>query len=1296
MLARGAKISERRWARRTGIIVLSILVLYGLIGFIAVPLVVYHVVSPKVAASLKRPVSIARFRFNPYRLNIDVRGLHVGDRDGSSKFVDVGHLYLKASWMSLFRLAPVLHEITVEQPAIHLVRNPDGGFNFSDLLEPSPNAPPPKPASSAPPRFAVSNIQLRDGDIRFDDKMLGKQHAVEKIQVGVPFLANLPSAVDIYVQPLLQMVIDGSPLKITGQSKPFEASRESEIDLALHRLDLPLSLGYVPRRLPVEVPHGTLSCNLQVHFVSTNQSPIVKVSGRVALDEIAIRDWSDAPLAELAHGSILLDDVEPLAGIAHVGRIYIGGLNSHLVRNADGTINLTAALAAKAPPSANPPAPVVAQPAATPAPVAQPATVPTPAATTIVTGGEASKPMEVWLTSFELDDSKADIIDNTGPTPAKLAIDKIHVGMTGFKLAGPDPAPFDLAATLGGGGAIAVKGTLDMPASQVQTDVSIDQVDLPALQGFAQSALDATIASGKLSAKANVKTDFGSKFNLHAEPAQVALENFQLNAPRVRESPIQWKRINANVEQVDLATHQANVSEVLVDGMRVNLQRERDGKISLLALLRTSPQNANEHANQPVREPASNRKTRRRTIGKATPKMRRQKEAPVIAAAPASPPADAWKYQVASIAIQDLQANVEDRSTPKPIRMAVAPLNLHLKNFSSDFAKAFPLDLDATINKTGIVKVIGTAAIAPLKANVKIVTRRLNLAVADPLVSSRLNASIKSAELTMNGAASAEARGSKFLATYRGDATLGRMNLLDKLTGDEFVKWNALSLNRIDMKFGEATPKIHVGAIALNDFYARIILNSNGKLNFKDITSSPQEAPTSLTRENPNAGEHPASPQPTPQVVPSPTAQPSTAAAPGSVAQQPPGAPAPAPSPEPLNADVQLGPIAMKGGKINYSDNFIKPNYSADLTDVTGKIGEFGSSSQTPADVALQGQVNGNSPLDITGAINPLAPLAFVDIKAKADRIELVGLSAYSTRYTGFPITKGALTVDVHYLLDKQNLTAENHIFIDQLTFGDKVESPDAMNLPIRLAVSLLKNSRGEIDLKVPVSGSLSDPQFSIGGVIWGVIKNLIMKAVTSPFSLIASAMGTSSGGGGGDIGHIDFAPGFATLTPESQKKLDTVAGVLKDRAGLKLGIQGRVDPALDRDGLRDAALMHAIQSQKEDGKSGAELDAVEIKPDEYDKYLKRAYKAAKFEKPHNAIGLNKSLPPDEMKKMMIANAKVSDSDLPQLADARAAVVRKYLSTRVDPARLFLSPNKLTADGIEDKGKTTRVDLLLE
>ena len=402
-----------------------------------------------------------------------------------------------------------------------------------------------------------------------------------------------------------------------------------------------------------------------------------------------------------------------------------------------------------------------------------------------------------------------------------------------------------------------------------------------------------------------------------------------------------------------------------------------------------------------------------------------------------------------------------------------------------------------------------------------------------------------------------------------------------------------------------------------------------------------------------------------------------------------------------MNADVELSKITLKGGKVDYTDNFIKPNYSANMTDMEGSVGAFGTKSTTPAPVSLDGKINGSAPLNIDGSINPLAPTAYVDIKAKADGVELTGVSPYTVKYTGYPIVKGTLTVDVHYLLDTGKLTAENHIFIDQLTFGDHVDSPDATNLPIRLAVSLLKNSKGQIDVRIPISGSLSDPQFSIGSIILGAFMNLIVKAATAPFSLLASAFGSVTGGGAPqDLAYIEFAPGYSTLTPESQQKLDTVAKALADRTALKLNIEGRIDPKFDTDGYKEASLDHsiAVLRHKAEGDSAdAKAKSAPLSTADYNKYLAKVYSAGDFKKPRDAIGLAKTIPPDQMKKLILDNTPVTDQNLKNLADARANAVRAYLSSKqVDAARMFIIAPKLDATGIKDQGKTTRVDLSLE
>ena len=573
--------------RKIGVIVVAVVLFLGLATYIAVPPVLRHVLTGSVASSIHRQVSVGKIRFNLYRLKLDLDQLHVGERDDPQKpFVDLGHLAVKVSWTSLFRLAPVVGEVVVDKPAIHVVRLSQQKFNFSDLLESAPAPEKPKPvAPSSPQRFAVSNIQLRDGEVTIDDQLLGKQHKVEKIQINVPFIANLPADVDVFVQPLVQMVIDGSPLRIAGVAKPFQATRDSVVDLKLHRLDLPLYVSYAPMKLPVKIPSGTLSTDLYLHFVQAESQPLIRLNGTVALDQLDVRDTADAPLVALKHAEVKLTDVEPLGAVFYLRSIWIDGLLANVRLNPDGTNNLSSLASGNAAPAASPPAQVAA--ASTPMAAPTPAGNVAQQAVPVAGPSTAKAPMDFQLESFVLTKSGVNIQDNSGATPATAALDALEVGVKNLQTLGKSPATFYVNTNIHSGGALAVNGALDLSQSQVTSDVSIDKIDLPALQPFAQKFLAATVASGKFSAKANVQTHFASgHFNVHSEPASVAIENFEVDAPHEKEKPVQWKNFSVAIGQFDLASRQATVTEVKADGMHLYVRRERDGKLSLESLMR--------------------------------------------------------------------------------------------------------------------------------------------------------------------------------------------------------------------------------------------------------------------------------------------------------------------------------------------------------------------------------------------------------------------------------------------------------------------------------------------------------------------------------------------------------------------------------------------------------------------------------------------------------------------------------------------------------------------------------------
>ncbi len=1365
---RAVDFGRARRTRKIALIIFAVVALYGLLGYFGGPILIRHLASGSVAKGLERPVTIGRAVLNPYTLNLNLYGLQIGEQARPELFVNIARMHVKLSWTSLFHLAPIVSLFTVERPTIHIVRIDQRRFNFSDLLE---SRQPTQP--SKPQRFAVSNIRVSEGEIRFDDRMLGQHHALTHVNIGIPFIANLPADTNIYVQPLLTMVIDGSPFRIAGNAKPFSTPPESLLNFNLRRLDLSRYAPYLPRTIAIELPQGELSCALQIRFIAASAEPQIRVAGGIALDQINLRDGAGAPLLSLEHASMELNGVEPLRGIAAFGAIRVDGLTTYLVRNHHGILNITSLTKGAAPetraqgagkqsqpvlqqpykpvPNSHPsgvtgkPSPAASSsasaapltesssapkptstpfplgPASTPtdqgaftpntsatamagnpahstaiaraSPVRNPPTEPSaPAAPIHVTGAPQATPSaaagapagsaamtapalansaapksgpqqpahtaqgseaNVAVQSVTVTNSTINITDDTGAKPAKLAIQKIQMSIQDLHTLGNKSATVELGADLSGGGLLTAKGTVDLPQSNATADIKLDQVNLPALQGFAQSVLTADIASGQLSARGNVRMDLASgHFNVELKPATVVIDQMQVRGSDSGENPISWSKLSTSVGEVNLARREATIDQIRADRLHLLVRRQTNGELSLASLL-SPPSPPAAQAGTSLDSNAGVKKT---------------------------PTPVPWQFRITSIVLANNDIHLADDVMKPPMDLTVAPLNLQVTGASSDLSKPVGLEMDGVVSRRGNFKISGNATPKPLAGQLRINTHNLDLAVANPYVSSHLNTTIARALLTMDGAFSmTDQRGHQLIA-YRGDTTLSNVRMLDKLTSQSFVGWGAFSARRIDFRLGERKPHIRVGALALTNFYGDVILNSNGRLNLSDIMGSPQAPPTSLTRANPgttSAGQPPAA----------------TRAAPSGK----PGAKPTAPS-KPLNADIGIDGVILRGGHINYSDYFVKPNYKANLTEVTGKVGAFGSASTKPAEVDLRGRVSETAPLEISGSINPLTPMALVDITANADGVDLPGFSPYSSKYTGYPITKGTLTVNVHYLLKEQQLTAQNHIRLDQLTFGPKAQAKSVLNLPIRLAVALLKNPQGQINLDIPVSGSLSDPQFSIAGVILGVVKNVILKAATSPFTLLASVAGGIAGNQ--QLQYVEFKPGYAVLSPEATKKLETLAKALNARPALRLDIAGRVDPESDRGGLHYAMLDRLVKEQKitDLENKGANVNAadVEVTQADYTKYLGRVYKAAKFEKPRDFLGLDKSLPPAEMQKLLIAHIKVTDTDLKHLADKRAEVVRQQLGKQVDPARLLIVAPQLNAQGAEGKAKTTRVDLSLD
>lgn len=635
---------------------------------------------------------------------------------------------------------------------------------------------------------------------------------------------------------------------------------------------------------------------------------------------------------------------------------------------------------------------------------------------------------------------------------------------------------------------------------------------------------------------------------------------------------------------------------------------------------------------------------------------------------PAPQATPAWKADLKALSISDSAISFEDQTVTPAVSLRADAITLTLDKLSSDLRHPVAIDLQSTINGSGKLALSGNAS--PSAISLALDSQNLPIAALQPYFADYLNVTLSSGQASAKGKLTVQPASSKLAmqSSYNGMLKLSNFRILNKGTSNDFLKWKSIDFDGINASIGGAQPRITLKKLVLNDFYARAILSDKGKLNLQDILVSHE-----------NTGAAAARPEANSKLMDNP--------APNSASAKTTG-----------NASViRIAQTTMRGGNINFTDNFIKPNYSANLTDLGGSIGAIASDNPQPAGIELQGKIDSDAPVLISGTLNPLFKPMFLDIKASANGLELTRLTPYAAKYAGYAIEKGKMSMRVAYRIENQQLTALNDLRLDQLTFGEKIDSPDATKLPVLLAVALLKDNNGEIAVNLPVSGSLSDPQFSMGGIILRVFMNLIVKAVTAPFSLLGAAFG-----GGEELGYAEFAPGLATLTAATQAKLDALAKALKNRSGLKLDIIARVDPKTDTEGLRQDQLNGKIKAHKLKDvlRQGKNLEAEELTLSDTDKthYLGSVYKDEKFPKPRNMIGLSKTLPSEEMERLILANTPITPEALQTLAQQRADAVRGYLENKgeISNERLFLIAPKLSAEGIKDQGQPNRVDFSLK
>ncbi len=1360
----GAAARSRTWHLRLAWAVGALLILWAL-AWLAVPPLAKWQVQKIASEKLGRQVTIGKIDFKPWSLELAVEDFAVAKAGAAAgqPQLKIRRLYIDSEIESLLRLAPVADAITVEDPMVSLTHLGDGRYDIDDMLERLKTPPEENKPAGEPPQFALYNLTLTGGSVDFTDQSLkpaARTHELRDLSIAVPFLSNLKSKREIKTAPHLAFKLNGSSFDTAAVATPFAQTRKSDATLRIEALDLKPYLGYVPASLPVRLQGAVLNADFNIAFEQT-PATVVKLSGVVTADKVRLLDSKPGAaggreLLAFDQLKVAADDIRPLEQVVKLSLVELTAPDLRITRDRDGQLNLV------------PASPDVAIKSGAARARNQRANGSNDAQNSLKTA-PASKSWQVEIARVALKGGRAEWLDETLPSPAPITLNRLEAEATAIKLpfAADKPLQFKGAfaldpATLAAAAAeptqplrVAAKGagakgrksgagSRQPEALAAREGAKEPAPGQPATMTFSGTATD---QAAQVAAKAEgwplrMASKYVGQFLLPALGGQLDAElglNWQaakgdqpqtlkVTAPQIalkdvqlaqgKNSLVSVKQIDVAGVDIDLTGKRFKAASLLLGQPKALVERDTEKRWMYERWLVTGDKPG---APPPV------------TQAKA-PKTPESPEAPKTQERPAPANATPWAVAINEIGIDGGAVSFSDKANARPVAFEITALKARLNSLALGDASAraalMPLAASLQIasgrQQGGSLDFKGSLGLTPVQAQGALTASRLPVQAFEPYFGDALNVELLRADAGFKGQVAYRQTPTGPFAKVTGDASLEEFRANSVAPSEDLLSWKALNLRGLAVALdpGKAT-RVDVRETVLTDFFARVIVTPEGRINLQDLLKKPEQTAAAGAADKPGATKKGA----TRARIDSAAGQNNlqnermeldsgpvkTAAAPP--APRPGDAPSGGPAPI-----INFGPMSLINGKVYFSDRFVKPNYSANLTELTGKLSAFSSVPQanapaalaTPAsgasapqaaapastfnmaDLELRGRAEGTASLEILGKLNPLAQPLALDITGKVRDLELPPLSPYAVKYAGYGINRGKLSLDVNYLVKPDGqLTAGNKLVLNQLSFGDKVEGAPA-SLPVKLAVALLADRNGVIDLDLPISGSLNDPQFRIGPVIIKVILNVITKAITAPFSLLANAFG---GGGGEELSSVSFAAGSAQLAPEAKTGLDKVARALNDRPALKLTVVGTSSLEAERDGYKRARLDDMVRAEKRRAtvKGGGETQAdITVSPAEYPELLKEVYKRADMPKPRNAIGLAKDLPDAEMEKLLLADIKVSDDAMRELAVQRGVAVKDYLAAAKLPTdRLFLGAAKTQGAQAPDAKWTPRAELNL-
>jgi hypothetical protein len=891
--------------------------------------------------------------------------------------------------------------------------------------------------------------------------------------------------------------------------------------------------------------------------------------------------------------------------------------------------------------------------------------------------------------------------DRSRRRPFESTLGPITLELSNFRTRRKDhESPYSFSGQTESGETFAWSGNVLLDPIRSKGTFTLENVRLPKYATYTQEATPAELRSGTAGLRATYEVEWGPERRvLKLVDGALSIRKLEIARPGAASPAVVLPEIDVTGVHADALEMVAEVGRIAVRGGRIEVRREIDWRLSLLDLL------------LPPGAPPGSAGAATGTGPKAPGKARR------------------LRYRLGELSVEGVRLAATDLAAPSPVELPVDVQRLALTGFTSDPAAPAGLELALLVDGKGKVSTRGKVLPLLARAELELTVEDLELSPFSPYLNPALDARLEEARLGVGAKITMDAGGPETRWTFAGAVRLDGLRMVDGRRGEEFVRWRSLRLEGL-----EASPgRLSLAAVRVAEPRLRAAIWEDGTQSLAVIARRPT-GPAGAKGEGGKAGAAGEGGRAGPDAArdgkgegtdaegATPGAAPAgeVAARPAFAAPGEPGggAPAPAPAggaslagpPPPAAATPTPPPAAGAGGsggaakgpgsrvgpsmrwsvgtlqvtrgRASFADRSVKPPAVLEVAELDVLVRGLSSEPRSRARVEATARVGG-APLSVRGSLQPYFTGDATDLAVESKGIDLTPLGPYVAKYAGYELQKGKLDVDLRYTVKSRTLAGENLARIDQFTLGEAVESPDATKLPVKLGLAVLTDKDGVISLDVPVGGSVDDPDFSIGRMVWRAIVNVLTKVMLSPFRVLGGLFG----GGAPDLDVLDFAPGEAALDEAAEKKLAALEKALRERPALRLDVEGVADAAVDGSALRRAAVREAARRAKwaalHRKDAALALDAVTLAPEEYPRWLEAAYRAlppppagGEGGKAVPAAPEKKGSPPlEEMEDRLAAAGPPGAEAYRELASGRAEAARARLlrDGAVDAGRVFLA-----------------------